>query len=84
MEQAVRDRLAVLAEAHGRSLGAELGAILDDLQWLAIDAGYRRLAAEPAKLAAYHAEAEFLSGADLGELAGNAAEEYPEYNGGSR
>jgi predicted transcriptional regulator len=83
VDQIVRDRLAALAEAHGRSLGAELGAILDDLQWQAIEAGYRRLAARPANLAAYHAEAEAFSNADLQELAETAAEEYPEYNGGS-
>jgi len=32
VDQAVRDRLAALTEAHGRSLGAEFVAILDDLQ----------------------------------------------------
>jgi len=80
VDQAVRDRLAALAEAHGRSLGAELAAILDDLQWQAIEAGYRRLAAQPNELAAYHAEAETVSAADLGEPADTAAREYPEYN----
>src|SRR5207302_3266453 len=80
VDQAVRDRLAALAEAHGRSLGAELAAILDDLQWQAIEAGYRRLAAQPNALAAYHSEAETISAADLDELADTAAREYPEYN----
>jgi hypothetical protein len=47
VEASVRDRLAALAEAYGRSLGAELAAILDDLEWEAIEAGYRRLAANP-------------------------------------
>lgn len=83
VEQAVRNRLAALAEAHGRSLGAELGAILDDLQWHAIEAGYRRLAENPNELRAYQDDAETFSTADLGELADTAAEEYPEYNGGA-
>jgi predicted transcriptional regulator len=83
VDQTVRDRLASLAEAHGRSLGAELAAILDDLQWQAIEAGYRRLAAQPEGLAAYRAEAEAFSSIDLNELADTAGEEYPEYNGGT-
>ena len=82
VEASVRDRLAALAEAHGRSLGAELGAILDDLEWEAIEAGYRRLAARPADVAAYLAEAEAFSRVDLEDLADTAAEEYPEYNAG--
>ena len=82
VETSVRDRLAALAESHGRSLGAELGAILDDLEWEAIEAGYRRLAARPADLAAYLAEAEVFTRVDLQDLADTAAEEYPEYNGG--
>jgi hypothetical protein len=82
VEASVRDRLAALAEAHGRSLGAELAAILDDLEWGAIEAGYRRLAANPDDLAAYLAEAEAFSRLDLQDLADTAAEEYPEYNGG--
>jgi predicted transcriptional regulator len=61
VEAAVRDRLATLAEAHGRSLGAELAAILDDLEWEAIEAGYRRLAAKPDDLATYLTEAEAFS-----------------------
>ena len=82
VEASVRDRLAALAEAHGRSLGAELAAILDDLEWEAIEAGYRRLAGNPGELAAYLAEAEAFSRIDLHDLADTAAEEYPEYNGG--
>ena len=82
VEASVRDRLAALAEAHGRSLGAELAAILDDLEWETIEAGYRRLAAKPDDLAAYLAEAEAFSRIDLQDLADAAAEEYPEYNGG--
>src|ERR1700704_3337097 len=83
VEASVRDRLAVLAEAHGRSPGAEPAAILDDLEWEAIEAGYRRLAANPDDLAAYLAEAEAFSRLDLRDLADTAAEEYPEYNGGA-
>src|SRR5256714_4122698 len=82
VEASVRDRLAALAEAHGRSLGAELAAILDDLEWEAIEAGYRRLAANPHDLAVYVAEAQAFSRLDLQDLADTAAEEYPEYNGG--
>ena len=82
VEASVRDRLAALAEAHGRSLGSELAAILDDLEWEAIEAGYRRLAARPGDLAVYLAEAEAFSRLDLQDLADTAAEEYPEYNGG--
>jgi hypothetical protein len=80
VEQSVRDDLAALAEEHGRSLGEELRAILDDLEWREIEAGYRRLAAQPEALAAYLAEAEEFSRLDLGELAATAAEEFPEYN----
>jgi plasmid stability protein len=44
VEAEVRDRLAARAEAHGQSLGAELRAILDEMMWQGIEAGYRRLA----------------------------------------
>jgi plasmid stability protein len=76
----VRDRLAARAEAHGRSLGAELSAMLDDLMWQGIEDGYRRLAADKAAFAAYRSETAEWIGADLGGLASTAAEEYPEYN----
>jgi plasmid stability protein len=76
----VRDRLAARARAHGRSLGAELGAMLDDLMWQGIEDGYRRLAADKAELASYRAETAEWTGADLGGLAATAADEYPEYN----
>jgi plasmid stability protein len=36
-EGEVRDRLAARAHAHGRSLGAELSAILDDLMWRGVE-----------------------------------------------
>ena len=80
VETEVRDRLAARAHAHGRSLGAELGAMLDDLMWQGIEDGYRRLAADEAESAVYRAEAAEWTGADLGGLAAIAAEEYPEYN----
>jgi plasmid stability protein len=76
----VRDRLATRAEAHGRSLGAELGAILDEMMWQGIEAGYRRLATQPKEIPAYQAEAVAWASGDLDGLASTAAEEYPEYN----
>jgi plasmid stability protein len=76
----VRDRLAVRAQAHGRSLGAELSAMLDELMWQGIEDGYRRLAADEAEFATYRSETAEWIGADLGGLASTAAEEYPEYN----
>src|SRR6201986_5682534 len=76
----VRDRLAARARAHGRSLGAELSAMLDDLMWQGIEDGYRRLAANEAEFTAYREEAAIWTGADLGGLAATAAEEHPEYN----
>lgn len=76
----VRDRLAARARANGRSLGAELSAMLDDLMWQGIEDGYRRLAANETELAGYRAETAEWTGADLGNLADTAAEEYPEYN----
>ena len=76
----VRDRLAARAEAHGRSLGAELQAMLDEMTWQGIEAGYRRLAEHPEEQAAYRAEAAEWASAGLADLAATAAEEYPEYN----
>ncbi|MGH2719396.1 MAG: hypothetical protein ACRDJU_12575 [Actinomycetota bacterium] len=83
VEASVRDQLAALAQAHGRTLGGELGAILNDLEWEAIEAGYRRLREQPGQLQAYLAEAETFSGVGLEDLASTAAQEYPEYNGGA-
>ena len=80
VEAEVRDRLAALAAAHGRSLGAELGAMLDELMWQGIEAGYRRLAASQAEMKAYHTEAAGWISADIPDLAATAADEYPEYN----
>jgi DNA-binding IclR family transcriptional regulator len=80
VEAEVRDRLAALAHAHGRSLGAELTALLDDLMWQGVEDGYRRLAADKAEFASYRGETAQWTGADLGGLADSAAEEYPEYN----
>lgn len=80
VESKVRDRLAARARAHGRSLGAELSAMLDDLTWQGIEDGYRRLAADEAESAAYRNETAEWTGAGLDGLAATAAEEYPEYN----
>ena len=80
VEGEVRDRLAARARVHGRSLGAELSAMLDDLMWQCVEDGYRRLAANEADSAAYRQETAEWTGSDLGGLAVNAAEEYPEYN----
>ena len=80
VEAEVRDRLAAQAAAHGRSLGAELRAMLDEMMWQGIEAGYRRLAANQEQAAAYHAEVDEWISAELGDLAATAADEYPEYN----
>ena len=80
VEAEVRDRLAALAAAHGRSLGAELRAMLDELMWQGIEAGYRRLAADREEMAAYRAEIAEWTSAGIGDLAATAAGEYPEYN----
>jgi plasmid stability protein len=80
VETEVRDRLAARAEAHGRSLGAELSDMLDEMMWQGIEAGYRRLAENREEVTAYQAEAAEWTSADLGDLAGSAADEYPEYN----
>jgi plasmid stability protein len=76
----VREQLAARAAAHRHSLGAELQAMLDEMMWQGIEAGYRRLAASPEDAAGYQAEAAEWTSADLGDLAAGAAEEYPEYN----
>lgn len=80
VEAAVRDRLAARASMHGRSLGAELQAMLDEMMWQGIEAGYRRLAADQQEMAAYQAESAEWTSADSSGLAATAAEEYPEYN----
>ena len=54
--------------------------MLDEMMWQDIEAGYRRLAAQQAEMAAYQAEAVEWTSAGLGDLAAAAAEEYPEYN----
>src|ERR1700689_4724734 len=68
VESEVRDRLAARAHAHGRSLGGELSAMLDDLMWQGIENGYRRLAANEAEFTAYCDETAAWTGADLGGL----------------
>jgi plasmid stability protein len=80
VEKVVRDRLAARAAIHGRSLGAEVESMLREADWQEIEAAYQRLAREPAALAHYRAESEWLAAIDLDELASAAVEEYPEYN----
>jgi hypothetical protein len=80
VEVEVRDRLAAQARSHGRSLGAELSAMLDEMTWQGIEAGYRRLAANEDEYSAYRAETAEWTSADLDRLATTAADEYPEYN----
>ena len=80
VEAEVRDRLAARAAASGRSLGSELSAMLDEMMWQGVEAGYRNLATRTEEMAAYRAEALEWTSAGLGELASTAAEEYPEYN----
>ena len=80
VETELRDRLAAQAAANGRSLGAELRAMMDEMMWQGIEAGYRRLAANPEEMAAYQAEAAEWTSAGLSDLASTAADEYPEYN----
>ena len=83
VERTARDRLAALAAAHGRSIGAELEALLDDLAWRGIEAGYLNVA-DAGELSRYREEAETWAAAGLDELAASAADEYPEYNGAGR
>jgi len=80
VETELRDRLAAQAAANGRSLGAELRAMMDEMMWQGIEAGYRRLAASREEMAAYQAEAAEWTSTGLGHLASTAAGEYPEYN----
>ena len=75
-----RDRLAALAAAHGRSIGAELDTLLDDLAWRGIEAGYLQLA-DVDEVSRYRSEADAWAAAGLDDLAASAADEYPEYNG---
>ena len=80
VEAEVRDQLAARAVLHGRSLGAELRAMLDEIIWQGIEAGYARLRAQAEEMTAYQAEAAEWTSAALGDLAAAAAQEYPEYN----
>ena len=81
--RAARARLAALAAAHGRSIGAELESLLDDLAWRGIEAGYLHVA-DADELSRYRAEADMWATAGLDGLAASAAKEYPEYNGAGR
>jgi hypothetical protein len=81
VEAEVRDQLAARARTNGRSLGAELQAMLDEIMWQGIEDGYRRLEAhQPEEMTAYQAETAEWASAGLGDLAATAADEYPEYN----
>jgi plasmid stability protein len=80
VDAGLRDRLAERATAHGRSLGAELQAMLDEITWQGIEASYRRLAENADEMVAYHSETAEWTSAGLADLAATAAEEYPEYN----
>lgn len=80
VDKELRDRLAERAAAHGRSLGAELQTMLDEITWQGIEAGYRRLAEDKDEMAGYRAEIAEWTSAGLADLADTAAEEYPEYN----
>src|SRR4029077_7628608 len=75
VEADIRDPLAAMAAAHGRSLGAELQAILDEVMWQGIEAGYRKLAADREEMAAYQAEITEWTSADMSDLAATAGEE---------
>jgi hypothetical protein len=55
---------------------AELSAMLDELMWQGVEHGYQRLSADRAELASYRAETSEWTGADLGDLAASAADEY--------
>ena len=54
--------------------------LLDELTWQGIEAGYRRLATDQDEMAAHRAEPAAWTSADLGDLAADAAQEYPEYS----
>lgn len=80
----VHDRLAVLAEAHHRSLGDEIAALVSDAEerawWDEVHAGYARLRSEPQAWADYLAEAGEWDATAADGLAD--ADEYPEYQRG--
>src|SRR5258708_12282536 len=80
VESAVRDQLAARAEAHGRSLGAELRAMLDEMMWQGIEAGYRRLATPQEEMAAYQAEAAERTSAGLRDLPPPPPPAHPEHH----
>ena len=83
VDRVTRDRLAALAAAHGRTIGAELETLLDDVAWRGIEGAYLQRADDD-DLDRYSAEAELWAAAGLDELAASATDEYPEYNGPSR
>jgi len=83
VDEKTRDRLARRADSHGRSIGDELAAILEDLRWQEFEQDTAELRATPELYAGYLAESAQWLNADLGDgLAESAAAEYPEYQGG--
>jgi Arc-like DNA binding domain len=83
VDERTRDQLARRAETNGRSLGAELAAILQDLRWQEFEEDNATLRANPELYAGYLAECAELDSADLSDtLAESAAAEYPEYQVG--
>jgi hypothetical protein len=78
----VRDRLAVLARRHGRTLGAELSALIADTEerewWRAAKESAARLQADPEQWADYLAEADAWDAVSADGLA-DAGAEWPEY-----
>jgi hypothetical protein len=78
----VRDRLMALARDHDRTLGAELGALLDEAEerqwWRNAKRAASRLQADPEQWADYLHEVDAWDAAAADGL-GDAADEWPEY-----
>lgn len=83
VENDLRDRLARLAARHRHTLGQELAELIrraeEDAWWDEVDAGWARLAGEPAALGDYHAETEELTGPASTADGDPGVAEYPEY-----
>jgi hypothetical protein len=78
----VRDRLMALARGHERTLGAELGALVDEAEerewWQVAKAATKQLRSDPEEWAHYLGEAEAWA-AVSGDGLASAADEWPEY-----
>jgi excisionase family DNA binding protein len=84
VDERVRDQLARRATANGRSIGAELAAILENLRWQEFKEDTAALRADPELYAGYVAETKEWLDADLGSgLAQTAAAKYSEYQRGT-